>query len=45
MTSPNLRSAYGASLVRLGKKDERVVALEADLGKIHAVRHVPGGVS
>ena len=33
MTSPNLRSAYGASLVRLGKKDERVVALEADLGK------------
>ena len=32
MTSPNLRSAYGASLVRLGKKDERVVALEADLG-------------
>jgi transketolase len=33
MTSPNLRSAYGASLVRLGKKDERVVTLEADLGK------------
>jgi transketolase len=33
MTSPNLRSAYGASLVRLGKMDERVVALEADLGK------------
>lgn len=33
MTSPNLRSAYGASLVRLGKKDQRVVALEADLGK------------
>ncbi len=33
MTSLNLRSAYGASLVRLGKKDERVVALEADLGK------------
>jgi transketolase len=33
MTSPNLRSAYGASLVRLGRKDERVVALEADLGK------------
>jgi transketolase len=33
MTSPNLRSAYGESLVRLGKKDERVVALEADLGK------------
>jgi transketolase len=33
MTSPNLRLAYGASLVGLGKKDERVVALEADLGK------------
>jgi transketolase len=33
MTSPNLRIAYGTSLVRLGKKDERVVALEADLGK------------
>jgi transketolase len=33
MTSPNLRSAYGASLVKLGKKDRRVVALEADLGK------------
>jgi transketolase len=33
MTSPNQRSAYGASLVRLGKTDGRVVALEADLGK------------
>jgi transketolase len=33
MTSPNLRSAYGTSLVRLGKKDARVVALESDLGK------------
>jgi transketolase len=33
MRSPNLRSTYGASLVKLGKKDERVVALEADLGK------------
>jgi len=33
MTSPNLRSAYGTSLVRLGKQDSRVVALEADLGK------------
>jgi transketolase len=33
MTSPNLRTAYGTSLVRLGKKDSRVVALEADLGK------------
>ena len=33
MTPPNQRSAYGASLVRLGKQDSRVVALEADLGK------------
>ncbi len=33
MTAPNLRSAYGESLVRLGRKDDRVVALEADLGK------------
>lgn len=33
MTSPNLRSAYGESLVRLGKRDRRVMALEADLGK------------
>lgn len=33
MTPTNPRSAYGASLVRLGKKDARVVALEADLGK------------
>jgi transketolase len=33
MTSPNLRSAYGAGLVKLGKQDARVVALEADLGK------------
>ena len=33
MTPPNQRSAYGASLVRLGKIDSRVVALEADLGK------------
>lgn len=33
MTAPNLRSAYGESLVRLGKKDARVMALEADLGK------------
>ena len=33
MTAPNLRSAYGESLVRLGRKDMRVVALEADLGK------------
>jgi transketolase len=33
MTSPNLRSAYGASLVKLGQQDGRVVSLEADLGK------------
>ncbi len=33
MTPPNQRSAYGASLVRLGRQDGRVVALEADLGK------------
>jgi len=33
MTAPNLRSAYGESLVRLGRRDGRVVALEADLGK------------
>ena len=33
MSLPSMRGAYGASLVRLGKKDERVVALEADLGK------------
>ncbi len=33
MTSPNLRNAYGESLVRLGQKDGRVMALEADLGK------------
>jgi len=33
MIPANLRSAYGASLVRLGRRDERVVALEADLGK------------
>jgi transketolase len=33
MTLPNLRSAYGESLVRLGRKDGRVMALEADLGK------------
>ena len=45
MTSPNLRSAYGASLVRLGKKDGRVVALEADLGKSTQSVDVPGGVS
>jgi transketolase len=31
--SPNPRMAYGEALVALGKKDSRVVALEADLGK------------
>jgi transketolase len=29
----NLRSAYGEALVALGRRDGRVVALEADLGK------------
>jgi transketolase len=33
MKSPNLRNAYGESLVALGRKDDRVMALEADLGK------------
>ncbi|MBN1580395.1 MAG: transketolase family protein [Anaerolineae bacterium] len=31
--SPNPRAAYGEALVALGKKDARVVALEADLSK------------
>jgi transketolase len=31
--SQNPRTAYGEALVALGKKDPRVVALEADLGK------------
>jgi transketolase len=31
--SKNPRTAYGEALVLLGKKDSRVVALEADLGK------------
>jgi transketolase len=31
--SPNPRTAYGEALAALGKKDSRVVALEADLGK------------
>jgi len=29
----SLRTAYGEALVELGKKDSRIVALEADLGK------------
>ena len=33
MTSPSLRTTYGESLVRLGRNDWRVMALEADLGK------------
>jgi transketolase len=33
MRSPNLRNAYGEALVALGRKDDRVMALEADLGK------------
>ena len=33
MNKESLRKAYGESLVKLGKEDKRVVALEADLGK------------
>lgn len=33
MIGESLRAAYGQALVDLGKKDERVVVLEADLGK------------
>ena len=33
MYKESLRKAYGESLVKLGKEDNRVVALEADLGK------------
>ena len=33
MDTCNLREAYGQALVELGRKDARVVALEADLGK------------
>ena len=33
MHKESLRKAYGDTLVELGKIDERVVALEADLGK------------
>jgi len=33
MDTCNLREAYGQALVELGRKDPRVVALEADLGK------------
>ena len=33
MNKESLRKAYGESLVKLGREDERVVALEADLGK------------
>jgi len=33
MTSQNPRTAYGEALVALGKRDSRIVALEADLGK------------
>jgi transketolase len=33
MVSSNLRSAYGEALVSLGKRNENIVTLEADLGK------------
>jgi len=33
MANASLRKAYGETLVELGEKDKRVVALEADLGK------------
>jgi transketolase len=33
MNVQNCRKVYGETLVALGKKDERIVALEADLGK------------
>lgn len=33
MITESLRAAYGQALVDLGKKDERVVVLEADLGR------------
>lgn len=33
MIGESLRAAYGQALVDLGKKDERVVVLEADLGR------------
>lgn len=33
MQTSNLRKAYGEALVELGREDERIVVLEADLGK------------
>ena len=33
MTTESLRVAYGQALVDLGQADERIVVLEADLGK------------
>ena len=33
MNMQNCRKVYGETLLALGKKDERIVALEADLGK------------
>ena len=33
MAGMNMRTAYGEALVELGRDNERIVALEADLGK------------
>jgi transketolase len=33
MTTKSLRTAYGETLVELGKENNKIVALEADLGK------------
>jgi transketolase len=33
MKTPNCRTVYGETLVELGKENERIVVLEADLGK------------
>ena len=33
MSKMNMRKAYGEALLELGRANEKVVALEADLGK------------
>ena len=33
MSKMNMRKAYGEALLELGKENEKIVALEADLGK------------
>jgi len=33
MKMSNMRKAYGQALLELGRENDRVVALEADLGK------------